>query len=363
VNPSSPIGIALVGCGNIGQIHADGLAKLADDGLLRAVVAADPSAAGREAANRNCRFDRLEAEPLLAIADPEVEAVLITAPTNAHEDLVQAVAAQGKALFCEKPLARDLDGARRIWDAVDQAGIPAQVGFHTRFHPMYQHLRGLITDQTYGRTMGYTLRDDQFFPSGDIVPGHSTWRHDVEQAGGGALLEHSIHAVDVLLWMFGPVVRVTAKTRRLFGYGIEDTAALLIEHQDGTVGTLLTIFNGVIGREERRFEVFFEQASLELTSDFIVGAPEDSLLIQEPEQEPVSPDLPALREAGFVTADLDRRDFIFYQYVSDRAWLQAVRDGSQPSPDVTDALAAHAVVDAAYRSAASDSPEAPVPLP
>ena len=93
--------------------------------------------------------------------------------------------------------------------------------------------------------MAYTLRDDQFWPTGGVVAGHSSWRSDRAEAGGGALLEHSIHSCDILGWLFGPVERVYATTRNMFGYSVEDVAALTIEHRNGVVGNLVTVFNGV----------------------------------------------------------------------------------------------------------------------
>ena len=206
--------------------------------------------------------------------------------------------------------------------------------------------------------MGYTLRDDQYWPTGAVVPGHSSWRSDRRQSGGGALIEHSIHSADILTWLFGPARRVYAATRSLFGFDVEDVAALTIEHASGVVGNLVTVFNGVRGREERRLEVFLEDASVEMTTDFLVGASEDSLLVQRPDEPPERPDLAALREELFIALGVARRDFIFYQYVADREWVEAVRDGRAASPGFADARAAHALVEAAYRSAGAERPVA-----
>ncbi len=243
-------------------------------------------------------------------------------------------------------------------DAVAAAPVVAQVGFHSRFHPLFNKLRDLVTSGELGAPMGYVLRDDQYFPSGDFVPGHSSWRHDRAQAGGGALLEHSIHAADILCWLFGPASSVYCRSRNVFGYDVEDTAALTVEHANGVVGTLVTIFNGVTGREEKRLEVFFERGAVELTSDFIVGAEEDGLLIQRPDQPAEHVDLAALREAHFAGLGIERRDFLFYLYAADRAWVRAVAAGRPASPGFADARTAHALVDAAYRSAASGGPVA-----
>ena len=229
------------------------------------------------------------------IDDDEVEAVLIASPTATHRDLVLATVAAGKPLLCEKPLAPTFPVVREMCDAVAASGLTAQVGFHSRFHYLFDAMKDLVASGELGAPMGYVLREDQFWPTGEIVPGHSSWRSDRSQAGGGALLEHTIHGADVVSWLFGPPTRVYARTRSLFGYDVEDVAAVTVEHQSGVIGTVLTVFNGVRGREERRLEVFFEQAAVEMTADFMVGAPEDGLMIQRPGIEAERPDLEALR--------------------------------------------------------------------
>ena len=331
----------MVGCGMIGQIHADGLRKLCEDGDVVAVTAADPSLEAQQAVLQNCPFLSTTTDPYAVINDPGVEAVLITSPTTTHRDLVLATVAQGKALLCEKPLAPAMADVRQICDAVGASGLTAQVGFHSRFHPVINRVRDAVVSSEFGPPMGYILRDDQYWPTGDVVPGHSSWRSQRAFAGGGALIEHSIHSADILCWLFGPVRSVHARSRSVFGYDVEDVAALTIEHESGVVGTLLTIFNAVRGREERRFEVFFERGALEATTDFIVGAPEDSLMLQHPDSPAVRPDLVALREAHFVRLGLPRRDFLFYTYVADRNWVQAIQDGTHASPGFGDALLAH----------------------
>jgi predicted dehydrogenase len=90
-----------------------------------------------------------------------------------------------------------------------------------------------------------------------------------------------------------------------------------------------------------------------VTTDFVVGAPEDGYLVQRPDQPAERLDLPAEYEAHFTRLGLERRDFIFYTYPADRSWVHAARDGRPASPGFEDARRAHQVVDAAYRSAAS----------
>jgi len=347
------IGIGLVGCGMIGQGHAYALRLLADDGDVRPVMAADRSTEAVANIGRICPFEHAADDAYAVIEHPDVQAVVIVTPTTTHDAFVRAALAQGKHVLCEKPLATEFGIVRALCDTVAKSPLTTQVGFHARFHPLMHELRNLVRSGSLGAPMGYVLRDDQYWPTGDVVPGHSSWRSQRTDAGGGALLEHSIHACDLLSWLFGRPAEVYARTRAVFGYDVEDTAACTITHESGVVGTLLTIFNGVRGREERRIEVFFEQGAVEVTTDFLVGAREDAFLVQRPDAEPERRDVAAMREAHFAAEGLPRRDFVVYMYPAARSFLGAVREHRAGSPGFDDALVAHALVEAAYRSAAT----------
>lgn len=351
-------GLGLIGCGVIGKIHALGIAQLEREGEVgvRPVAAADPSPEMLRQVGGVCEFRRLTTDPFAVIADPEVDAVIIGSPTHTHRELVRAAVDAGKALFCEKPLAPRFDDVVELCRLVAASGVAAQVGFHCRFHPLVARLKEIADSGELGAPMGYVLRDDQYFPSSAFHPAISDWRSRRENAGGGALLEHSIHGVDLLAWIFGTPRRVYASTRNVFGYDVEDTAALTLEHERGVVGSLLTIFNAVTGREERRLEVFFERGAVELTTDFFVGAREESLLVQRPDSAPERLDPGALLASRLEALGIGGRTFTFYQYLADRSFLLALRDGHRPAPDFADALVAHAVVEAAYRSARAGAP-------
>jgi UDP-N-acetyl-2-amino-2-deoxyglucuronate dehydrogenase len=355
------VGIALVGCGSNGQIHADGLAKLVADGDIRAVAAVDPSPGALDAANRNCAFETRGSDLALAVDNPVVDAVLVSGPTATHAVTIEAAITAGKAVMSEKPLAPDFATVESLVDLVVTSGLVGQVGFQSRFNPMFTYLKRVVDERIFGLPLGYMLREDQFWPTGSVVAGHSSWRSDPELAGGGALLEHTIHGCDLLAWLFGPAATVSARTRSVFGFGVEDVATAQVAHENEVVGTITTAFNGVEGREERRLEIFFEQATVEITGDFVIGATEDSFVIHHPRAEPERPDLGALRRELFTSYGVVRDDFIFYQYVADRAFVHAVREGRPASPDFDDAWRAHAIVEAAYRSAAAAGAPTAVP--
>lgn len=353
---TEPLGIGLIGAGMIGQGHAYALRLLTEDGRVRPVAVTDLSREAVDSARRICPFERAAPDAQAIIDDPDVGAVVIVTPTTTHRDLVHAALEAGKPLLCEKPLATSFDIVQAMCAEVARSTLTTQVGFHSRFHPLMNELVRLVRSNELGAPMGYTLRDDQYWPTGDIVPGHSSWRSDRTQAGGGALLEHSIHSADILTWLFGPAASVYARSRNVFGYDVEDTMVCTIEHHSGVVGTLLSIFNGVRGREERRLEVFFERGAVEVTTDFLVGAREDSFLVQRPDTEPERFDVETLRDRHFAAAGIDRRDFLVYLYPAARSFVRAVQVKEPASPGFADALAAHALVDAAYCSDAARTP-------
>ena len=113
------------------------------------------------------------------------------------------------------------------------------------------------------------MRDDQYFPVQGLYG--STWRGDVAHAGGGTVIEHSIHDVDVLRWILGDPVEVSARTATRFGYpGIEDTAAATFAYADGSVAQLTSVWHQVLSRESsRRLEVFCEKAMLWTDDDYL----------------------------------------------------------------------------------------------
>lgn len=346
------LGIGLVGCGMNGQIHAAGLGRLADQGLARNVVAADPDEPARAAAARNGGFARTAASAAEVVEDPDVEAVLVAAPTRTHPDLVRAVLAAGKPLLCEKPLATSFTEVGSLCAEVAASGLTAQVGFQSRFHPLFRRVAALVGDGELGAPMAYVARDDQYWPTGHVVAGHTSWRSQRAEAGGGALLEHSIHSADLLLWLFGPAVRVQAAVGSPFGYDVEDLAGVTVEHASGVVGTLTTVFHGVTDRHERRLEVFGTEGVLEVTADSLLGAPEEGLVVHRNGHPPERPDLDRVR-AEDLRSQRAAEGVFFLNEVADAAWIRAVVAGRPASPGFGDALAAHALIDAAYRSAES----------
>ena len=136
--PSTPVRIGLIGTGRIGSSHAQVIARRVPGARLVAVGDARPGAADQLASQLGCRAT----DPAGILADPDVEAVVITASSPAHADLIVAAAAAGKAIFCEKPMSMTVKDADRSIEAARNVGVPLQVGFNRRFATDFAAARG-----------------------------------------------------------------------------------------------------------------------------------------------------------------------------------------------------------------------------
>ena len=127
---ADPVRVGLIGTGRIGASHAQVLCRRVPGARLVAMADPRPGAAAALAGDLGARAYG-DAQELLA--DPDVEAVVITASSHVHADLIEAAAGAGKAVFCEKPMGLTLAEIDRGIAAAEAAGVPLQVGFNRRF--------------------------------------------------------------------------------------------------------------------------------------------------------------------------------------------------------------------------------------
>src|SRR5438105_3333424 len=307
------IRIGLVGCGHIGTVHAVALQQLAAAGLVDAALTRtfdDDSARAGKVAHRH---GGQPAPTLEALLDA-VDVVWVCTWTAAHLAAVEAAAARGLPVFCEKPLAPDLASAEAVTSALER--VPHQVGLVLRWAPVFRNFAARIASGEFGRVLATSMRDDQYYPIQGLYG--STWRRDVACAGGGTLIEHSIHDIDVLRWLLGDPATVSAHTACRFGHpGIEDVAAVRFSYADGSVAQLTSVWHQILSRESsRRLEVFCEKALLWSDDDYlgaeiVVVAPQQRLLAEHLEpatrfpREDLMPDARQLRNGAVRVRESD----------------------------------------------------------
>jgi predicted dehydrogenase len=340
--------VGIVGCGFIGTVHAAALRQLSAAGLVDAAVTAtfdvDPERAARVGAMLGAT-PAPDLDTLLAAVD----AVWICTWTAAHPEVLDAAVARGCAVFCEKPLATTLTDCARVAAALER--VPHQVGLVLRDAPVLRKLADAVRSGEHGPAMATVLRDDQYLPNQGMYA--SAWRADVARAGGGTLLEHSIHDVDVLRWLLGDPATVAARVASRFGHpGIDDIATVTFGYPDGSTATLVSVWHQILSRgSSRRIEVFCERALLWSDDDHLgplhveTSAGSRVVASEPPEWTdrlgfPAEYAVPLARYAAPALGFLD-------------ALARGVAPAAAGAPDAATALAAHRLVDLAYRSAAA----------
>jgi len=336
--------VGFLGGGFIAHYHGKMLHTSGVDADLACIYDPDSAHAETFAAASGARIVSSEDELLSS-----VDAVYVCTWTAEHPRLVADVAARGLPVFCEKPLAVDVDAARGMVDAVGRAGVVNQVGLVLRDAPDFLLLHHLVGQPGSGRPMSVVFRDDQYIP----IQGQygSTWRADPARAGAGALLEHSIHDVDILEWLLGPITSVSASSSEFHAIdGIEDAVSATLRFGNDAVGSLVSIWHDLLERPSlRRVEVFCERAHYWLDDD-------DTALVHWTRPDGSGAIELADLDQALATAGLELRN-------PDRAFIEAVASGSPATPDFATALRAHVVTDALYRSAGAGGTTVEVPAP
>lgn len=143
--------------------------------------------------------------------DPDIQAVVICSETNLHKKLVLQAATARKHMFVEKPLGMGSKDANAMAQTIEQAGVLFQTGYFMRGNPLNLFLREQIQKGSFGKI---TRARGSNCHSGSLGGWFDTewrWMADVKQAGCGAYGDLGTHSLDILLWFFGEVEKVTAK--------------------------------------------------------------------------------------------------------------------------------------------------------
>ncbi|TWT75372.1 Gfo/Idh/MocA family protein [Allorhodopirellula solitaria] len=243
------IGIGIVGVGMISNFHAKAIADSAG-GRLVGCYNRNLERAQQFAADQDCIAYATLDEML---ANPDIGAVAICTPSGAHLEPAVAAAKAGKHVIVEKPLEVTPERCDEIIAACEQANVKLAVTFQSRFHRSSQLMKSAVDAGRFGKvTLGDTyvkwFRSQEYYDSG-------AWRGTWDLDGGGALMNQAIHSVDLLLWLMGPVKRVSAMmgTMTHERIEVEDIVVANLQFQNGALGVIeatTTAFPGALKRVE-----------------------------------------------------------------------------------------------------------------
>ncbi|MFF7889655.1 Gfo/Idh/MocA family protein [Streptomyces sp. NPDC020794] len=246
----SRLRFGVVGCGVIGGLHARVLSSyppLAARARLVAVASSAPERAHRLAAETGS--EATDVDSLLNRSD--IDVISVCTPSGLHAELGQLALAAGKHIVVEKPVDVTAAAADRLIDSARKAGRTLAVISQRRFDPASRMLRSALDAGELGTlTSGLVeiplWRGQSYYDSGD-------WRGSRALDGGGALLNQGVHAVDLIQWLLGPVVEVTAHTalRGHRGIEVEDVVTASLRHAGGALTSLLATTAAYPGRTTR----------------------------------------------------------------------------------------------------------------
>jgi predicted dehydrogenase len=173
-------------------------------------------------------------------ADDEIAGAIICSETNRHEALVLAAAAAGKHLFVEKPLGIGAADAHRMAGAIEAAGVLFQTGYFMRSQGIHRFLRDEIAAGHLGTVTRVRMSNVHGGSLGGWFDTDYRWMADPAIAGCGAYGDLGTHKLDIMLWMMGDPVRVTAETAVVTGrYGAcDETGEGLLKFAGGAIGVL-----------------------------------------------------------------------------------------------------------------------------
>jgi predicted dehydrogenase len=246
-----PVRIAVAGAGLIGRRHIEEI-DAGSSAELASIV--DPGPGAPEVAGKfGVPLYRSLAE---MFETDRPDGVVLATPNRLHVDGgLESVAARVPVLV-EKPIGHTVEGARRLVEAAEAAGVPLLTGHHRNYSPIMSRAREVVRSGVLGAIVAVAgtalfYKPDDYFDVGD------GWRR---RPGGGPILLNLIHEINNLQSLVGDVVRVQATTSSATrGFEVEDTAAMILTFASGALGTFLLSDTAASPRS-------WEQTSLENTT-------------------------------------------------------------------------------------------------
>ena len=275
------LGFGLIGAGMIANYHARAIQALEKTHNVRLVGVAgfSESEAQTFAGKYGLSFHTGSVDELLA--RPDIDVVSIVTPSGAHlEPALKAIGA-GKHLIVEKPIEITIARTDTILSAAHEAGVKVMAIFQARFSAGAQAVRKAVEAGRFGRLVLCSA----YVKWHRSVEYYTGWKGSLALDGGGAVMNQSIHAVDLLQWFVGMPSDVFARKTRCVHGGIEaeDTAVASFRFPNGALGALEATTAAWPGWE-RRIEICGEDGSAIIEDDrivrweFRVPLPEDAVL-------------------------------------------------------------------------------------
>ena len=237
--PHNPLGLAIIGCGEIAPRHAEALRTTTNARLVACMDVVEASAKSLGETYGVPHYTKLDD----MLARPDVEVVLIATPAFTHAPITEQAAKAGKAVICEKPLAPSLADADRIIAACKSAGVPMSACHPLRYLEDAQYARDLITTGAIGTVIEIRLtslgeKKESYWQGGYSGRTPTDWRKSKATSGGGLVITNLVHNIDLARFVTGlDVARVSAEAGTFCtDVEVEDIALACLRYENGAIG-------------------------------------------------------------------------------------------------------------------------------
>jgi len=241
------IKVGVIGCGRIGIVHLGAITKAPN---VRPVIVSNPTVSKAEKAAADFGVPRFTGDAMEVITDPEVDAVWICSPSQYHAEQIKACAANGKHVFCEKPLATDLAETVEAINACNEAGVKLMTGLQRRFDPNFKRVKDAVVAGEVGQNIMIKLCSrDPAPPPFEYVKG-----------GGGIFADMAVHDLDMSRFLAGedPIeilalgsCHIDKSIEKLDGSEKFDTASCMVKYPNGVQAMIDVCRQSSYGYDQR----------------------------------------------------------------------------------------------------------------
>ena len=333
--------ISMLGSGFIGRFYADSIQGYRSKDKIVSIYSRKAESTEKFAADYGVAHTTTEMEE--SISHPEVDTVCIALPNNLHEEAVALCCKHKKAVICTKPLGRNAEEAKRMLESVEEAGIFHGYLEDLVYTPKFIKAQESVQQGSLGRILWAKSRETHPGP-------HSDWFWDIEQAGGGCILDLGCHCVEIARSYIGkdikPVEVMCWADTQVKPIDAEDHAIGLVKYENGAIGQFevswtfrggLDLRDEVMGTEGTIWVNSFLRTGFEM---FTSGKGADYVAEKaESNSGWLFPVGDELNELGYNHMFMDMFD--------------ALDKGEQPKETFYDGYVVNAILDAAYLSAKS----------
>lgn len=263
------IGVGIVGFGFMGRAHTFGYKTIPLyykdlPYKIRLVGIADTNLRAAEQAREQLGFEMATDDPEELFARKDIQCIDICTPNLYHKEGILGALAQGKNVYCDKPLAASYGETPEIVAAARRAGTTTQMAMNSRQYPGMLRTKELLEEGRLGRILSFRV---QYLHAGSVDPDKPIgWKQDKKMGGGGVLFDLGSHVLDLLYFFLGRFEAVNATTMvaypqrpdgtgKLVDIEADDAAYLTVKMECGAMGTVEATKIATGSNDEIRFEL------------------------------------------------------------------------------------------------------------